>query len=747
MTMDGNNIRESPKGGRKTEDEHPSFKRVVSEGSTVVLDVRDLIKDIDNISSTKRYLWKQTTGIPIAIDDVKDKSNFSFIAPYVEDNDLDNNADTTNSTTYTNTAIPPAYTKLSFQLTIADNDDKTKDPLYNVDVIVKRVQRAIIFQGGVALGAYEAGVFHALVKKLSEQDEEKGRRGIGKQKRPLFDIVAGTSIGGMNAAVVISSIRRGDSWQDSAQKVIKFWRDQEYPWPIAAEFLDMNPIYRLWWDFAHNTSIALKRSAILLSELYSQSFKKWYGSDGFANWSLVEPDFLMDSFIDGWYIPATAEAARRYYSAKQIVLTGGAPNVASGLPPWSILGKFFDLTQPDLLENSLPRPDNKHFVLFSLKKTLKRFVDFPIKIDEGQPRFLLVTVDVQTGDAVTFDSYIDNVKYHDDKSTIYYENGIEIEHVLATGTFPDFFDYPKFKVDNVEMGTKNEEHVFWDGGFRSNTPLREVLQAHRDYWYKKRNQEEVPDLEIYIADLWPSELKEEPISFDLDFVKDRQWDVILGDKTDYDEQVANVVTDYIDLVQRFKNLAKRRGASQEEINYILDGYASSKNTQGETRIYSELLDGRFRLTKVVRIDHKDDGNDVSKKIFDYSYKTIEKLMNEGFQDTLVQMDMQKIKDGVAELAKINRHGYDIQKVKENYYVINQLERSVHQIQENLKIENGQDRTINEVNKIIHKGESIKEQNTNGLSLKEQKDLLLNAARLFQDTIKNIKNHNLPLQMV
>ena len=92
----------------------------------------------------------------------------------------------------------------------------------------------------------------------------------------MFDIVAGTSIGGMNAAVVVSSIRRGDSWQDSAQKVIKFWRDQEYPWPIAAEFLDMNPMYRLWWDFAHNTSKVLKRSAIQLTELYSQNFKKWY---------------------------------------------------------------------------------------------------------------------------------------------------------------------------------------------------------------------------------------------------------------------------------------------------------------------------------------------------------------------------------------------------------------------------------------------------------------------------------------
>src|SRR5919199_4562507 len=106
-----------------------TFKRVVSEGSTVVLDVRDLVKDID-INSIKYYLWEQTAGIPIAIDEVKDKSNFSFIAPYVKDNDLYSNA-TTNTTTNKNTAIPPAYTKLSFQLTITGNDGKTKDPPYN----------------------------------------------------------------------------------------------------------------------------------------------------------------------------------------------------------------------------------------------------------------------------------------------------------------------------------------------------------------------------------------------------------------------------------------------------------------------------------------------------------------------------------------------------------------------------------------------------------------------------------------
>ena len=36
--MNGKDNSESPEGGRKTEDMHTTFKRVVSEGSTVVLD-------------------------------------------------------------------------------------------------------------------------------------------------------------------------------------------------------------------------------------------------------------------------------------------------------------------------------------------------------------------------------------------------------------------------------------------------------------------------------------------------------------------------------------------------------------------------------------------------------------------------------------------------------------------------------------------------------------------------------------
>jgi predicted acylesterase/phospholipase RssA len=63
------------------------------------------------------------------------------------------------------------------------------------------LQRVVIFQGGGALGAYEAGVFEVLYDKLTKKDLESGNN-----DRPLFDIVAGTSIGALNAAILVSHV-------------------------------------------------------------------------------------------------------------------------------------------------------------------------------------------------------------------------------------------------------------------------------------------------------------------------------------------------------------------------------------------------------------------------------------------------------------------------------------------------------------------------------------------------------------
>ena len=50
--------------------------------------------------------------------------------------------------------------------------------------------RALIFQGGGSLGAYEAGAYKAINDELSA-----ALRSVGRGKEPLFHIVAGTSIG------------------------------------------------------------------------------------------------------------------------------------------------------------------------------------------------------------------------------------------------------------------------------------------------------------------------------------------------------------------------------------------------------------------------------------------------------------------------------------------------------------------------------------------------------------------------
>jgi NTE family protein len=631
MTTEGKDKKEISKNSNKRSSD---FNYTVSEGSTVVLDAYEFISDKE-ISTIKDYSWEQTSGIPVIEVGNENVHSFSFTAPYVKGNNVN--------------------TSLSFQLTTTNNSGKITT--HNANVIVKQVHRAIIFQGGVALGAYEAGVFQALVENLRKEDESKVD--LPNEKKPLFDIVAGTSIGAMNAAIVVNDIIEHKSWEDSAKDLVKFWKNQEYLLPTIADGLDMNPIYHYWWDIVHNISKASKQSASTLVEAYSDLnpyLRNWH--DFLMNYFLVDPNFWKDYLIDGWYIPSTAEAARRYYSARQFY-TFGVPDVASGIPPWSMFGKFFDLLDQS---NFKPRPDNKHFIYYSLKRTLEKFVHRPIMTDKSQPRLLIVAVDVQTGDAVTFDSYEkrsvmnangvilkdgngnDNqTKYYSiyganeqNKHVIFYDKGIGIEHILASGTFPNFFDYPKFKVDE-----EKRRHNFWDGGFRSNTPLREVIHAHRDYWHNKdndREEDDVPDLEVYIANLWPSELKEEPISFDLDFVENRKLNIMFSDKTHYDEQVAEVVSDYIDLAKGLKSLAERSGASEREINNILKKHAHSKNRKGQMRVFESLLGGRFRLTKVVRIDHKDDGNEVANKIYDYSHMTIENLMKDGYRDALESIE-------------------------------------------------------------------------------------------------------------
>ena len=221
------------------------------------------------------------------------------------------------------------------------------------------VQRALVLQGGGSLGAYEAGVFNVLYDWIQKQND------ASKEDGNIFDVIAGTSIGAINAAFLVSyvikkrkeenkSIR--ESWVGSAEKLEEFWKSK----------LASNVNLSRWWPFSWDE-------------------KSWtYG------W-----DMLNGSNSD----IATGEAARRYFSAKEFIING-APNVfLPSLPP-KIDSKFFDNF---VIPNIWYRYDNSR-----LKETMNRSIKFPIgtSIDNKEPRLLAISVDVEEGETVTFDSYV-----------------------------------------------------------------------------------------------------------------------------------------------------------------------------------------------------------------------------------------------------------------------------------------------------------------------------------------------------
>jgi NTE family protein len=103
-------------------------------------------------------------------------------------------------------------------------------------------QRALVLQGGGSLGAYEAGVYQALYEKITKMDKEKG-----ETDRPFLNVVAGTSIGAMNAAIIVSYVAENDTWDGSAERLKEFW---EY---LSKESsFDLMPGVISWWDYLHN---------------------------------------------------------------------------------------------------------------------------------------------------------------------------------------------------------------------------------------------------------------------------------------------------------------------------------------------------------------------------------------------------------------------------------------------------------------------------------------------------------------
>lgn len=633
-------------------------EQIVYEGSKITLEGSCNLDSEKYPNHDISYAWEleaNHTNISMHAElDNPNIKNPSFYAPYVE---FDPNKGQSNN----------PYTTLTFKLVVTDKNTELSSDPSRVTIIVKMIQRALVLQGGGALGAYELGVYRALCERLIEKDKSDGTR----KNRPLFDIIAGASIGALNAALIVHSIKKGMNeivqrdgkvkdtdiptvWERSVTELTDFWCDitKSFPWFNT-------DLFKMPWDCANEIS----KSWL---ENYNKYFAK-YSPPLDLKTNYLNPFYLF--FRPEMYAPiATGESARRYFSwlyyPYMIPMHGITPN----------------FVQPDT-RFFLGIPSFARFSNSPLVETVTQHYwnadKEPIRtsFENGEPRLLLVAVDVlDATSAVTFDSYLCETRYDDGRKNIQnnketknehilnYRDGITMQHVRASMSPNLALEEPKLR-DEI----KNETRYFWDGAYLSNTPLRELLHLHRYYWYNKKKDEyskantkeyeentdvdekkttwHVPHLEIYIINLYPTIEKRVDPPKDADTIQDRELDIRFHDKTKYDKKVAEMITDYLILHGQIKNLAmkyidpfdksKVKDFEKDYEKLLEDDKQthSSKRSASEKRKFRDLIEGRFDVTRVVYIDREDDRDTIFGKAADFSRESIMNLEKEGYNNT------------------------------------------------------------------------------------------------------------------
>ena len=118
--------------------------------------------------------------------------------------------------------------------------------------------------------------------------------------------------------------------------------------------------------------------------------------------------------------------------------------------------------------------------------------------------------------------------------------------------------------DNNRATSSNSStclRYFWDGGLLVSTPLRQTYIAHRDYWLRVRKLEDnIPKLRFGIINLHP--VKQEFLPSDYDRAVDRKNDIIYHDRTEFDEFVGVLISDYATLAKSLIKLAEERAQAK-----------------------------------------------------------------------------------------------------------------------------------------------------------------------------------------
>jgi NTE family protein len=265
----------------------------------------------------------------------------------------------------------------------------------------KKIENVLILQGGGSLGAFGCGVFKALAKRNIK-----------------IEIVAGTSIGGVNAAIIAGG---GKSGEPPEQSLEKFWLE------LSDSFVNLNENL----EFSYY-SAGVRFMAQLLLDYYSPYLPGRREEDAKEN-------------------PSSSRAKRKIRLEQLRSFTSSAffGNDKMFKPRWRL---EYANSDPEYFAPQRWTYLYDHSVL---AKTLDKYVDYTKLNPDGNPsaRLVVTATDVLTAQPLVFDSS---------------KQQITPKHILATSGYP-LYNFPW-----VEL----QEGVYaWDGSLLSNTPLREVIAA------------------------------------------------------------------------------------------------------------------------------------------------------------------------------------------------------------------------------------------------------------------------------
>jgi NTE family protein len=194
------------------------------------------------------------------------------------------------------------------------------------------IHRALVFQGGGSLGAYEAGAYKYINEELS-----RILKVAGKGNEPVFHIVSGTSIGAINSAILVRYVKENKTWEGSGERLVEFW---EYL--STQSWVDNIPHFTKYWD----------------------------------SWRRLDERI------------ASGESARRYFSTKEFIMKG-VPNVFVPKTPL-IDNRFFDPLNTWYIYDNTPLKESlEKFAKFpistSFEKGEPRLLLVAADVQEGSP--------------------------------------------------------------------------------------------------------------------------------------------------------------------------------------------------------------------------------------------------------------------------------------------------------------------------------------------------------------------------